>query len=273
MDCLPPHIQLRQEPWQPHRQSAVMSMGLKRIDADAWLLREGLALQAYRDNKIQQTTLLGDRVLQLMPQAFDAADELSSLIESELQLGESSEDSSLDRFYQNSLAVAEDLCILQAGDSGYKLVGAHLCAPSHWLMEEKMGRDMDPIHAPVPGYQPNLARSVNRFLDKLGEGRLVERFNWSLDDTPQLCQRPTGRAPTEGRVLRYYRVERQTLRRLPRTGAIVFSILVRQWPLWYLNQFEGARVALEVAVDELPELLKKYKSFTLGARMQWRVTP
>lgn len=264
---LPAHISLDAEPWQPHRQSAVMAMGLKRLEESEWLLREGVALAAYRDNKRRQTEVLGPCAWQLLPEAVAAAEELAELIEARLQLAAAGRGA--ERLYACSLAVAEDLCLLQPADEGYRLTGAHLCAPSHWRLEDKIGRAMDPIHAPVPGYSPALARSVNRFLDKLAPGQLVQRFNWSLDAVPQLCQRPAEGLAPGVRVLRYYRVERQTLRRLPRSGAIVFGILVRQWPLWHLARFDGARAALEAAVQALPPALARYKGLDGGAQLDW----
>ncbi|MDR2983200.1 MAG: DUF3445 domain-containing protein, partial [Nocardiopsaceae bacterium] len=49
--------------------------------------------------------------------------------------------------------VAEDLCLMQASDhNDYRLVGASLCAPNRWRLDDKLGQPLDAIHAPVPGY-------------------------------------------------------------------------------------------------------------------------
>jgi len=269
MITLPAHITLDEPPWQPHVQSPVMSMGLKRIAPIDWLQREHIALSAYAANKKRQTQSLGDNVLRVMPNASEAVEELAQLVEKQLGLPAAAASDPTDRLHSCSLHVAEDLCLLQATDEGYSLDAAHLCAPSHWLLEDKIGRTMDPIHAPVPGYQPALARSVNLFLDKLSGDRLVERFNWSLDEKPALCQRPKTQSSSTARVLRWYRVERQTLRRLPETSAIVFTILVRQWPLWFLAQQEGGREGLEQALRELPPALRAYKSLADGVGLDW----
>ena len=47
--------------------------------------------------------------------------------------------------------VQEDLCLLQPGDPGYRLVAAVLCFPAHWRLADKLGRPLAAIHEPVPG--------------------------------------------------------------------------------------------------------------------------
>lgn len=273
---LPAHISLDQPPWQPHLHNAVMAMGLKRIEPSAWLQRTDIALDAYAQNKQQLTASLGDQVLQALPAAGDAVEELAQMIGKQLGLSallaSTPAQQPLDRLYDCSLQVAEDLCLLQRNQSdegGYTLVAAHLCAPSHWRLEDKIGRAMDPIHAPVPNYQPALARSVNLFLDKLSPARLVERYNWSLDQQPLLCQRPSGTQKPADKRLAWYRVERQTLRRLPESGAIVFTILVRHWPLWFIAQHASGQSELEQAIEDMPAALRAYKNLRKGFELDW----
>ncbi|HZT52481.1 MAG TPA: DUF3445 domain-containing protein [Stellaceae bacterium] len=125
--------------------------------------------------------------------------------------------------------VQEDFCLLQAADGAYRLVGATLCAPSRWRLAEKIGRPLAAIHAPVPGYAERLERPVDRFFAHLRPGRPVWRLNWTIVDHPAAFQpeRLPATAPitaaTAGTHL-WLRVERQTLRRLTETGAVVFTI-------------------------------------------------
>ena len=58
----------------------------------------------------------------------------------------------------------------------------------------------------------------------------------------------------------WVRVERQTLRRLPRTGSVVFGIRTRQRPLGEIG--EADRSALRTALRDLPDDMAAYKSIT-----------
>ena len=65
----------------------------------------------------------------------------------------------------------------------------------------------------------------------------MQRFNWTIHDRPDLFQ-PTGGARRAHEVppARYgeslwLRVERQTLRRLPRAGDVLFTIRTYRTPL------------------------------------------
>jgi hypothetical protein len=124
----------------------------------------------------------------------------------------------------------EDFCLMQAqGDGSYALTAALLCAPAHWRLAEKLGRPLAAIHAPVPGFAAKLAGPADRFFANLAVERPVWRANWSVVETPALFH-PHPREPLPGLTaenageLLWLRVERQTLRRLPRSRAVVFTI-------------------------------------------------
>ncbi len=266
---LPAHINLGSVPPTAHLKASVLSMGLKRIDEAQWLCREGLNFDAYRANKIDRTGELGSKVLDTSPACAAAVAELRAGVEQATEQRIDALGSVSEQLYALSLCVAEDLCILLPSNAGYLLAGAHLCAPSHWRLEDKIGKSMDPIHAPVPGYDASLARSVNRFLDKMPEGQFIARFNWSLDAEPTLCQRPAVGAAMQQGALAWYRTERQTLRRLPRSGAIVFAILVQQWPLWHMATRPDDQALLLQAIERLSPTLRAYKNLHDGRTVDW----
>ena len=122
--------------------------------------------------------------------------------------------------------VQEDMCIHEKRGDEHVLVAALLCFPAAWTLAEKIGRPLMRIHAPVARYDADIARRVQRMFDMVGEGRAVWRANLLRYDDPALFQphteanpRPVGRPESP-----YLRSERQTILRLPRTGAVVFSI-------------------------------------------------
>jgi hypothetical protein len=162
--------------------------------------------------------------------------------------------------------VQEDLCLMQRGEAGYRLVAAALCFPAHWRLSDKLGRPLEVIHGPVPGFSERLAGPVDRFFASIQVARPVWRVNWSLVDTPTLFLPPEHRghpkpvsAERAGEQL-WLRVERQTLRRLPRSGDVVFGIHTYVDPLAdAIDSAEAAR-ALALRIREMPEPMARYKS-------------
>ncbi|MBM3222751.1 MAG: DUF3445 domain-containing protein [Candidatus Tectomicrobia bacterium] len=177
--------------------------------------------------------------------------------------------------------VQEDLCLMQPleGMTTYTLVGASVCFPTRWRLAEKIGTSLGAIHDPVPGYDTELAPSMERLFARLKVERPVWRLNWSLMDDPALFQ-PTGHGQTArqhhltaenaGTHL-WLRMERQTLRRLPQTGAILFTIRVYVRPLHRLVTHPAQAAALAATIRTMPPAMQEYKSLTpfLDAVLGW----
>lgn len=162
--------------------------------------------------------------------------------------------------------VAEDLCLLNQPHDGapFHLVAAILCFPSRWRLADKLGQPLTAIHAPVPTYATHLASPVDRFMMSLKPNRSVTRLNWSIHDNPALHQ-PHGHATppqpitaeNAGTTL-HLRLERQTLTRLPRTGAILFTIRTHQHKLATITQ----TTAWAETIKALPPDLATYKGIS-----------
>jgi len=177
--------------------------------------------------------------------------------------------------------VQEDLCLMRRvpSETVYRLVGASLCFPTRWRLAQKMGQSVRDIHAPVPGYDTQLASTMDRFFDRLKTTRPVWRLNWSLMDDPTLFQ-PTGHGRHEpqmdidennaGEKL-WLRMERQTLRRLPRTGDILFTIRIHTHSLQHLARRPERAAHLAAAIRTLPPDMQRYKSLPpfLDAVLAW----
>lgn len=135
--------------------------------------------------------------------------------------------------------VQEDLVLMRKGADGYRLAAACLCFPSSWSLAEKYSRSMAEIHESVPGFNDGrMGTVVARLFDNLKVCQLVCRYNWSIYDDPKLHHpEPRQIAPDVGsdqmRALArlFVRVERQTLRRLPVSGDILFTIKVHHDPI------------------------------------------
>jgi Haem-dependent oxidative N-demethylase, alpha subunit-like len=124
--------------------------------------------------------------------------------------------------------VQEDLVLMQQpeGAPEHVLTGTVLCFPASWTLAEKVHRPLTAIHVPVPVYDADLARRVQRLFDGLRPGRPIWRANALVYADPDLHH---PRREGEHRVLpkdgaRWLRIERQVLNRLDVPGSVVFSI-------------------------------------------------
>ena len=166
--------------------------------------------------------------------------------------------------------VQEDLCLMAPGLSGYTLEAASLCFPSRWRLLDKIGRPLIDIHSPVPDYKNKLSRPVDRFLDKLTVEKPVWRLNWSLTDDPDLYQPVRKTSTTSIRTINssnagdrvFLRCERQTLRRLPKTGWILFTIKTYVDKVSTLAFQPKSFLDLAALVRDLSPGMQQYKNIT-----------
>ncbi|SHH78174.1 heme-dependent oxidative N-demethylase family protein [Marivita hallyeonensis] len=121
----------------------------------------------------------------------------------------------------------EDVCLLEKRGDEHVLTGAVLCFPASWRLSEKIGHPLTHIHMPVPDYDAQLARRVQRLFDGVRPGRAIWRFNalWYAD--PELHQPRSSDTPrelTDKTSAPYLRSERQVIWRLPKSGGVLFTI-------------------------------------------------
>jgi hypothetical protein len=161
-------------------------------------------------------------------------------------------------------AVPEDVCVHLPGPDGrLRLVAGCVCFPNKWLLADKIGRPVVEIHQPVPGYAPQLGVPVDRLMERLPSDRLLVRANWGITDGGVLFaprSRPAA-VPAAGEVPDrcWLRIERQTVRRLPRSGAVIFTIRTLHAPLAVLRTDVEAAALLAAAIRQLPPALADYK--------------
>ncbi len=120
----------------------------------------------------------------------------------------------------------EDFCLLEKRGGEHVLTGAVLCFPAGWTLSEKFLRPLSLIHAPVAAYGADMARRVQRMFDAIRAEQPLWRANGLYYDDPALfAPRPqTDPRPPGGPDAPYFRSERQSILRLPESGAVVFSI-------------------------------------------------
>lgn len=165
--------------------------------------------------------------------------------------------------------VQEDLVIMlppNKKQKGWWLAAGSLTFPSRWNLKDKFRKTMDAIHAPVPFYKDQIKNPTNNFFDQMPCDELFARRNWSLHDTPALRQDGTQpivettsiNSKNAGERL-WLRVERQTLRKLKGTGAILFTIRIHIRPLKQLEKLKRVAKRLSKALSALPPEMQAYK--------------
>lgn len=163
--------------------------------------------------------------------------------------------------------VQEDLLLLAPGPDGHRLVAGALCFPSSWSLAEKIGKPLLHVHDPVPGYADRLSERVERLFARLPPGQCLWRMNWSLDDGERL-HRPESPETRDwdqpGRSLLdlvTIRVERQTLRRLERSGCIVFTVRIYLDRLSDLAKYPDCKRLAKRLRDQLARLSPEEASY------------
>lgn len=142
--------------------------------------------------------------------------------------------------------VQEDLAVLQNINGEWILTAGAICFPTHWCIADKIGLPLSGVHQPVAHYENDLREKVDRFHDRLSVDRPVWRRNWIVTPTRELHLPERGGlanvGATHSRIVieadgspMWIRSERQTLRRLARSDAIVFTIRIQRVPLGALR--------------------------------------
>jgi hypothetical protein len=171
-------------------------------------------------------------------------------------------------------AAWEDICLLtrRPDEEIYRLVGAAVAFPTDWRPADKLGRPLTALHAPIHGYEEQLATGVDKFMARLKPGGIYGRCNWFVSPTPTLHwiaeppEQAFGNVTAEnaGEAL-FVRSERQTLCKLPQTRAIVFTIGVYLAPLGSLSPENIARMAESVATIPKPEAQRRGAAYFAAA--------
>ncbi|HVA39403.1 MAG TPA: DUF3445 domain-containing protein [Candidatus Binataceae bacterium] len=165
--------------------------------------------------------------------------------------------------------IQEDLCLMSPDGKGtYLLSAGSVCFPLRWELTEKLGLPMAGIHHSVPGYDEKLAAPSDRYMVGLKAYKPSWRSNWSIVDAPDLYlkqrrfaqgQNSDITAENAGRKL-WIRSERQSMRRLPRSGDVLFTIRTYIRPLSVLEGLPSVARGLALALDKVPPEMRGYKN-------------
>ena len=256
-------------PWQ--RLGYKLKLGLRARSEAEWLPSDDIFGNDLTRAKqiVLKARLLAKHhqdVFSAMPNTMTAGDEVLAMVRQHLKTYHNAcmatSDSGVHPLDMAARLIPEDLLLLapfqdvavnDTDATKWHLVAASLCFPAHWVLAEKMGKPLAAIHDPVPHYDERLAAPVDRFFNKMTVGPISSRMNWSLQIgkdlfTPHRAARKAVSGDIDNDEL-CLRLENQTLRKLPQTGLVLFTIRTHIEPVSRWNHIPNA-------IDDLAQMLK-----------------
>lgn len=228
---------LRDMPWMSPVTARLP--GIQPLAPEGWINRD----DAFAGQMAERDRLIGtipEAVHALLPDAVEAAVELLENVLGILSRSEgyAVEDDQVTRPDGVNVTVDKDAPLLTLGrlvqedfvihlpqDGEHAIRGAILCFPASWTLAEKIGRPLTQIHVPVPEYDQGVAARVQRLFDAIRPEQPLWRANALLYEDPSLHQpRREGEVRPRPLSRNYLRSERQSLFRLERSRAVIFSI-------------------------------------------------
>ena len=220
-DYVTPYMPIDPKGWR-------LAMGLRPLDEAKWLeVDENRTAELELKDQLLRDAY--DVVVATTPEGLEGSEELLANVSDNLDQfhpGLSSHESSGEHpIVAASRLVQEDLCVLVRSDA-WRLQAACVCFPSRWNLASKIGTTIDEIHRPVHRYDEQLAEPTTAVFERMTSDRAFWRLNWTLINNPALHLTAGASNTSDSSDLSewFFRVERQTIRRLPFTGAIVFTI-------------------------------------------------
>lgn len=173
--------------------------------------------------------------------------------------------------FRAALLVRDDLCLMEPRAGGWTLTAASLSSPTFFTAHETVGLSLSGLHDPVPGFGAQLLERVVRIFDHLPEDKPLVRRNWTVvNDPAAFAPDPAPSravigdiAPERAGADLFVRVERQSLRRLPETRAVLFSIRVHSYALDALRADPERLAAFAKAWREATPEFRAYKKLYL----------
>jgi len=249
-----------------------VKVGLEPIDHSDWLEVDDLFKAEIKQKKILYA-LHSDQVHCETSNSKESQSELLEILKTHLKTYYPDHNfldfDSSSLLQKASMMVQEDLVLMIPDNGKYFLGAASLCAPSNWSLKEKFNKSLIDIHEYVPSYAKKIGSKVDNLFIKLPTDRIFQRFNWSIYENSSLFQPAKSKTDIErsssikgknaGDKL-FLRVERQTIRRLPKTLSIIFTIRVHIDPLSSIQTNISLLRDLNLAIENLSNEMKVYKS-------------
>ena len=243
-------------------------IGLRRIDPAGWLEGGEARPWARKDALLKRVPR---RVWGEVEGSRPGQAEAAALVAGALGIRLPGED--LPPLLRAARRVPDDLVLMESREGDWAVTALSLCAGSFFTADQALGRSLEALHHPVPGFANDLLLRVRRIFDNLPAGAVVERRNWTVTAQRDLhapeaaaARALAARRLPDGSGRGFFvRCERQTLRRLPETGGVLFTIRIHQRPLQALAAEPPALAAFGQAWAAAPADFRRYKGLAAVA--------
>ncbi|OWP03569.1 hypothetical protein B2J93_7587 [Marssonina coronariae] len=274
-----------------------ITMGLRNMNWDEWIELDNQYLK-YHADKAKRIVERGSKCSYTDPAAFDGAVELLEELTGylperypslyrktpvgmdNLVTGESfnivERPLLEDPMQMAARMTQDDLAIMfEKEDGQYYLLAGSILLAGFWKLEDKLGMPLSEIHysGNVPGYKEKLEKGMVNFFRRVQPHGPVQRNNYfiQVDDSLPWSSSIGDEDGEEGTVgwftaeknkaieHHFFRSERQTLRRLPRSGGVVFTIRTYFHPITEICEEPYVPGRLASAVRSWGDEVSRYK--------------
>lgn len=279
-------------PWRPFRWPYHQTMSIFKLDLNHWLDMDKWYIR-YIEEKRKIFNVYGKEYCDWLPESEEACEELLEVIVDHMltrypSLFKKTEegihnlitDKQLDLrkpykmhplHYIGELAKEDFYVVKKRPDGMHYLVAAAVPFPGgYFTVQDKLGKHLDIIHKDVPYYHEKLKVSMERWMSRMKPADPVERASWYISWDHELLvsniytYKDGESMPEEVPFEKFtVRVERQTLRRLPKSQAIIFT----NHPVFYtIDEMKDEPMVpsiLKKVILEGPDKIVKYKNFSV----------
>lgn len=272
-----------------------VTMGLRSVKFDDWIQLDNHYAR-YHADKARRIAERGDKCCRTAPEAYPAAvellEELAEYLPARYPSMFARTDVGLDNLWSGETfniverplkedpiimcarLVQDDLALmLQKPDGQYYLLSGAVLLAGFWRLEDKVGMPLSEIHTSgdVPQYKEKLERGMMSFFRRLKCEDLYARNNyfiqvdddlaWSWSIGSEDSSAISWNTAEKNRAVEhhYYRSERQSLRRLPKTGAVVFTIRTYFHPITEIAQEDFVPGRLASGIRSWGPDVQRYK--------------
>lgn len=279
-------------PWRPFRWPYHQTMSIFKLDLNHWLDMDRF-YSHYLNLKQKIFSKWGTEYIDWLPESYEGCLELMETVRDHLVaryplLFTAKGDSVYNEVthelvdmlrplkrhpleYVARLAKEDFYIVRQRPDGRHYLVAAAVAFPGGGFgVRDKIGKHLDIIHTEVPYYKEKLQSSMEKWFSRLRVDSPVERASWLITWDHQLrvagiydlsshYNHDTKKEVDPTRL--NIRIERQALRRLPKSKVIVFS----NHPLFYsIEEMKDEPMVpslIKKIITEGPEKIVEYKNF------------
>lgn len=239
-------------------------VGLAPIELPNWLMPDDQISWVGPKNELMdaESDAVFASVTGSMPGQIEAAKLVATACGKDIDPGEPP-------LFAASRLVSDDLVLMEMREGAWTNTALCLCSPTFFSANDAIGKSLFGLHRPVPGGDPGLGGRISRVFSLLRDELVLERHNWTVqwsdarytpDGTP-LREAAAAAALEEAKDALHLRVERQTIRRLPQTGAVLFTIRIRLYRLAELLADQSLASAFRQAWSDASPDVRAYKKW------------